>query len=357
MHLSNEAKSQASQDARAIPSIDLRAFLVGTLEEQQTIAARVDDICKSIGFLIIENHGVPNDVIDGAWSTASIFFDLPIEEKIKSKSPDPGCPRGYFPMAAEALAKSLGVETPPDIKESFGIGPLRAPPYDIGAEEFGFHYGENLWPTVPANLRGELTRYFNAMNALGSQVLRLFAAALELPHDFFERFHTHPMCALRCINYPASDETLLPGQKGAGEHSDYGSITLLKSDPNVPGLEIKLPSGQWAKAPLVKDAFIVNIGDMMARWTNDRWVSTLHRVVQPRAAESGAIRRQSMAFFHNTNFDAQIECIPTCLNSGEEPKYGPVLAGQYLIERFNSAMNKESNSTTAGSHVDYSRRG
>lgn len=337
----NETNSPAAEDAPAITSIDLHAFLRGSGKEQQSIAAKVDDICKSIGFLIIENHGLPTEITDNAWSTTKAFFNLPLEEKLKWKPADPTCPRGYFPLAAEALAKSLGVDTPPDLKESFGIGPgpLRAPPYEMPVEKLEFHYGENLWPALPEKLRAELTTFFDAMENLGSQVLRLFAAALELPHDFFERFHTHPMCALRCINYPVSDEPLLPRQKGAGEHSDYGSITLLKSDPNVPGLEIKLPSGRWAKAPLLEDAFIVNIGDLMARWTNDRWVSTLHRVIQPGPTEDATSRRQSMAFFHNTNFDAEIECIPTCLRSGEEPKYGPVQAGEYLVERFTSAVN------------------
>ncbi len=229
-----------------ITSIDLNSFITGTRHEQKSIAAYVDEICKSVGFLIIDNHNVPNDVIDDAWIAAKNFFELPLE---------------------------------------------------------------------------------------------LFAAALDLPQDFFERFHTYPMCALRCINYPASDEPLQPAQKAAGEHSDYGSITILKSDPDVAGLEIKLPSGHWAKAPLVKDAFIVNIGDMMARWTNDRWVSTIHRVVKPGAEKGGANRRQSMAFFHNTNHDAEIECISTCLGVGERPKYEPVRAGQYLIERFTAAVN------------------
>jgi len=337
----NQANFPVAEDVPAIPSIDLRAFLSGTGKEQQVIAAQVDEICKSIGFLIIENHGLPTGITDNAWSTTSAFFDLPLEEKLKCKPADPSCPRGYFPMAAEALAKSLGVDTPPDFKESFGIGPgpLRAPPYEIAVEKFEFHFGDNLWPALPEGLRAELTTFFDAMENLGSQVLRLFAAALELPHDFFERFHTHPMCAMRCINYPAPDVPLLPRQKGAGEHSDYGSITLLKSDPNVAGLEIKLPSGRWAKAPLVEDAFIVNIGDLMARWTNDRWVSTLHRVILPGAAESSASRRQSVAFFHNTNFDAEIECIPTCLKPGEVPKYVPVQAGEYLVKRFTSAVN------------------
>jgi len=335
----DETEATASADVPSIPSVDLGSFLAGSAAEQKSIAAHVDEICKSIGFLIIENHGIRNDVVDNAWSAARTFFDLPLDEKLKSKPADPNCPRGYFPLAAEALARSLGVETPPDIKESFGIGPLHPPPYEMAADDFEFHYGENHWPMLPMEFRSALTSYFEAMSALGSRVLQLFAAALELPHDFFERFHTHPMCALRCINYPRSDEPLLPQQKGAGEHSDYGSITILKSDPDVPGLEIRLPSGQWARAPLVKDAFVVNIGDMMARWTNDRWVSTLHRVVQPGATPGGANRRQSLPFFHNTNFDAKIECIPTCLRPGEEPKYEPVLAGQYLIERFTSAVS------------------
>ncbi len=325
----------------AIPSIDLNAFLTGTIDDQRASAAHADDTCRSIGFLIIENHGVPDEVIDTAWSITRAFFDLPLEQKLESRSADPGCPRGYFPMASEALAKSLGVDTPPDVKESFGIGPLRAPKHEMPEEDFDFHYGENLWPGRPTDLREALTTYFKAMESLGSQVLRLFAAALELPHDYFEQFHTHPMCALRCINYPYSDAPLLPNQKGAGEHSDYGSITILKPDPEVAGLEIKLPSGIWARAPLVKDAFIINIGDLMARWTNDRWVSTLHRVVNPGTEQGGTNRRQSMAFFHNTNHDAEIECIPTCLEAREKPRYGPVQAGRYLIERFTSAVETD----------------
>lgn len=322
-----------------IPAVDLDAFLSGHPEEQRVIAARVDEICKSIGFLIVENHGVPANIIDDAWNATRAFFDLPLAQKRSAIAADPNCPRGYFPIAAEALAKSLGVETPPDIKESFGIGPLQPPPYRIAAADLEFHYGDNIWPSQPSTLRDALTRYFEAMTVAGSCVLRLFAAALDLPHDYFERFHTHPMCALRCINYPGSKEPLLPRQQGAGEHSDYGSITLLKSDPDVPGLEIRLPSGEWARAPLVESAFIVNIGDMLARWTNDRWVSTLHRVIQPETEGNTAVRRQSMAFFHNTNFDARIECIPTCVRPGEKPLYEPILGGQYLVERFTSALN------------------
>lgn len=317
----------------AIPLVNLATFLEGTAEEQRDIAAHVDAICRQTGFLIIEQHGVPQDVIDAAWSATRAFFNLPLEQKLEAKSPDPGCPRGYFPLASEALAKSLGVDTPPDVKESFGIGPLRAPLRAIADDDLEFHYGPNLWPGNPPGLRESLTRYFNELEALGSRVLRLFAAALALPQDYFEKFHTDPMCALRCLNYPAAGDGHLPNQRGAGEHADYGSITILKSDPEVAGLEVRLPSGEWIAAPLVQHGFIVNIGDMMARWTNDRWVSTLHRVGIPPESR----RRQSIAFFHNASFDANIECIPTC-RRGQAPKYAPVLAGQYLSARFNAAL-------------------
>lgn len=321
-----------------IPSVDLNAFLTGTQTEQRSIAADVDEICQSIGFLIVRNHGVSAEVIDNAWSTLGEFFDLPLAEKLKSKSPDPHCPRGYFPMASEALSKSLGVDTPPDIKERFGIGSVSLPPTPMSEDDREFHFGENLWPGSPPHLRENLIAYFDAVEDLGLRLLRLFAAALKLPQDYFETFHSHPRSALSCLNYPYSNETLLPNQRGAGEHSDYGTLTMLKPDPQVPGLEIKMPSGEWEEAPLVEDMFIINIGDLMARWTNDRWVSTMHRVIKPGAEKGAAGRRQSIAFFQNTNFDAKIECIPTCLEAGQKAKYEPVLAGDYLKGLFLAAQ-------------------
>ncbi len=317
----------------SIPSIDLGRFLDSRGAEQRLLAADVDRICSTLGFLIVENHGVPRTVIDNLWASSRAFFDLPLAQKLHSRSPDPECPRGYFPLAAEALAQSLGVETPPDIKESFGIGPLQGPERPISEDARGFHYGPNLWPEQPLEFRGHLKRYFTELEALGSRVLMLFAAALELPLDYFERFHVNPMCALRCLRYPPSPDEPSPGQRGAGEHADYGSITMLKSDPKVPGLEIRLPGGEWISAPLVADGFIVNIGDMMARWTNDRWVSTLHRVTSP-----GDTERQSIAFFHNASYDAMIDCIPTCRDAEGESKYEPTYAGEYLWRRFTSAL-------------------
>jgi len=327
----------------SIPVVNLAAFTEGSKKTQGEIAAQVDDICRNLGFLIVENHGVPKPIIDDAWSGAGAFFDLPLEQKLASKSPQQGCPRGYFPLQSEALAKSLGVDTPPDIKESLGIGTLKAPEHAIAADKLEFHYGANIWPEQPDGIREDLSRYMLEVEALGGRLLTLFAAALSLPQDYFHSFHEDAMCALRCLNYPAIDRAPLENQKAAGEHADYGSITILKADPDVPGLEVRLPSGEWIAAPLVKDGFIVNIGDMMARWTNDRWVSTMHRVSSPLAADCEAGRRQSLAFFYNTRFDAEISCIDTCRADNELPKYATVQAGEYLAQRFNSALEPESN--------------
>jgi isopenicillin N synthase-like dioxygenase len=321
------------------PSVDLQSFLTGTPKERRKIADDVDEICRSIGFLIIEQHGVPQRICDHAWSVARCFFDLPLDEKVAAQASDSSCPRGYFPVERESLGKTLGVPAPPDRKEAFSIGPLVAPDGHSDNRDFDFFYGPNIWPQNPADLQHALIDYYMAMELLGAQLMQLLAAALRIDDDYFVPFHTHHLSALRALNYPSIEGTLLPGQRRAGAHSDYGTVTILNPDPNVGGLEVRLPSGDWMSAPLVANGFIVNIGDLMARWTNDRWVSTLHRVVVP-IGEDGAPspRRQSIAYFMNPNDDAEINAIPTCLENEESPKYPAVSAGQYLIEKFNSAI-------------------
>ena len=318
-----------------IPTIDLSAFLSGSDVERKAIAKTVDRICSSIGFLIIQNHRVDLAIIDRAWSMASAFFDFPLEKKLLVHPADPECPRGYFPPQSETLAKSRGIDTPPDRKETFSSGALCAPDGVSGGEYFDFFYGRNIWPVEPVGFRDAWIAYYHSMERLGSAVMQLFAAALDLPDDYFARFHTHHISALRANHYPRVTDASLPDQNRAGPHSDYGSVTVLRPDPDVGRLDIKLPSGQWYAAPLIEDTFIINIGDMLARWTNDRWVSTLHRVVDP---EIGSQRRLSIAYFQVPNFDAVIRCIPTCLATGQIEKHAPINAGPYLMDRFRSTV-------------------
>ena len=172
------------------------------------------------------------------------------------------------------------------------------------------------------------------MENLASRIMRVFAIALKLPEDFFAPFIDAPVSALRALNYPALSAPSKPGQIRAGAHTDYGSLTILLPQADSRGLEILAPDGRWVEVPPRPGAFIVNIGDLMARWTNDRWTSTLHRVVMPE--EGGAERRQSFAFFHQPNWDAEIVALEACVSPGERPKYPPVRSGPYLMGKFKS---------------------
>lgn len=321
------------------PVFDLGAFESADTTGKNGLGSEVDRICRSTGFLAIGNHGVPKTVIDRAWEKAATFFDLPPEIKQQSGAPYDGYPYGYLGPEIEALAKSRGVETPPDLKESFNGGPLSIPPGMTDEDALTFCYANTIWPEQPAEFKQAWVAYYQSMEQLAGRIMRLFAVALGLPETYFDPFVDKPISALRALNYPKQNRSPEPGQLRAGAHSDYGSLTILLPQPGSQGLEIHLSDGAWKPVPPVDGAFIINIGDLMARWTNDRWVSTLHRVVNP--PEAAGERRQSFAFFHQPNWDAEIRCLDCCLGPGETAKYGPVLSGPYLMSKFRSTTVPE----------------
>ncbi len=289
-----------------------------TVDLSRSDPAEVDRVCRDTGFLAIVGHAFPETLIDEMWQVTRAFFDLPLERKMRVAMPSTSCLYGYAPFAEEALAQSLDEPTPPDLKETFSIGP-----------EASWAGGEfpTLWPDEPEQLQEIFRRYFKEMGALAARIMSTFATALELPQDFFASKIDRHASALRVLNYPALDKNPRPGQLRAGAHSDYGSVTILLAEAGSRGLEIRNPRGGWQPVPIEEGAFIVNVGDLLARWSNDRWVSTVHRVT----CESS--RRQSIAFFHLPNWDAEIVCIP-----GETPKYAPVIAGEHLMEKFGKAV-------------------
>lgn len=323
----------------AIPRIDLGDFAVADGSGRREIGRLVDLACRNTGFLVIANHGVSADIVDAAWLAARNFFDRPLERKLEVRPPRHDDPRGYFPLEFEALTRSRGVETAPDPKESFSCGPLTRPANRTSTEDFDFFYGPNRWPATPVHFKDAWTAYYRAMEILGARIMELFAVALDLPGDYFAAFHDAHVSALRGLNYPESPAPDTPRQQRAGAHSDYGSVTILKPDPAVGGLELRLPSGEWLEAPEIGNEFLVNIGDLLARWTNDRWVSTLHRVTTPDSIPGNRVpRRQSIAYFQNPNPDARIAALPGCVPTGELPGYEPVQAGPYLRGQFLSAV-------------------
>lgn len=322
------------------PVFDLGAFERSDATGKAELGKTLDRICRETGFLAISGHSVPAETIDAVFRVTKDFFDLPPETKDRSRAPYPGYPYGYLGPGAEALAKSKNVETPPDLKESFNGGPLAVPDGLDDEEALSFCYAATIWPGTPADFRPVWERYYRAMDDLAVRIMRAFAVALGLPETYFDGFIDQPVSALRALNYPHQQGAIAePGQQRAGAHTDYGSLTILMPEAGTRGLEILAPGGNWIEVPPVAGAFVINIGDLMALWTNDRWVSTLHRVVNPRNSGNGSNRRQSMAFFHQPNWFAEIACLDVCLEPGEAAKYEPVLSGPYLMGKFRSTVS------------------
>ncbi len=234
----------------------------------------------------------------------------------------------------EALAYSLGRQAPPDLFEAFNIGEDAVDESDpFYAAERHRLFAPNIWPEHPASLRPALVAYFAAVRAVAMTLTDVFAPALGLSDGWFRPFVERSTTTMRVNNYErrADDGDPLPGQQRMGAHTDYGVVTVLYAD-QVQGLQIVGPDREWHDVVPDRGAFLVNLGDLTAEWTNDRWRSTLHRVVPPPAG-SGPVRRRSVAFFLDANWDATIECVPTCTDSANPPKYPPVVAGEHLMAK------------------------
>jgi isopenicillin N synthase-like dioxygenase len=204
-------------------------------------------------------------------------------------------------------------------------------------------FAPNIWPESQLSARADLVAYFDAVAALARRLTTIFAVALGLADDFFVSRTGHSTDTLRLNNYvraPGGEPQ--PGQVRMGAHTDYGIVTVLYGD-QVPGLEIVGPDGEWHGVVPGDGTFLVNLGDLLAQWTNDRWRSTVHQVVPPPSG-SGPARRRSAAFFHDGDYDAVVECLPTCLEPGQTPKYPPVVAGEHLMAKVVSARRRSTDS-------------
>ncbi len=326
--------------AQAIPTIDIGPFLDGDVAGKRAIAAQVAETCARVGFLIISGHRFPAALLARAKRELFTFFDLPATTKNRWHPTGPSKQRGFHGFATRGLAYTLGQQTPPDLRETVFLGPVddhRA--YYANMPEAATSYASNTIPTEPAGIDTTLIQLYRAYEVLARDMLRIFAAALALPDDFFADTLTRHFSIMSCHHYPALTEAPKPGQLRTGAHTDFGAMTILTATDAEGGLEARLPDGSWAKVQPREGEFVVNLGDMMARWTNDRWTSTLHRVVNPPVGMAQS-RRMSIGMFVHPNYDQRIACIPTCLQPGETPRYPTITAGEHIkrkIERSHEA--------------------
>ncbi|MEX1104990.1 MAG: 2-oxoglutarate and iron-dependent oxygenase domain-containing protein [Ilumatobacteraceae bacterium] len=318
-----------------VPVIDVSPFLAGDSAGMEAVAKEIAHACEHTGFFQIVGHGVDLDFIQSVYDVSRAFFDLSESDKAKVSQPSPDQVRGWSAVGKEGLSYSLGEEAPGDLKEKMDMGPpnVADEPY-FSMEVAGPHFAPNVWPEHPEQFRSLWEQYFLTMSELSRQLMRMFAVGLDLPVDFFEDKIDKHISMFRALNYPDQVEEPLPGQLRAGAHSDYGSLTIVRQEDRPGGLEVLNKAGDWTPVPSIPGGLVVNIGDLMAEWTNDRWVSTLHRVVNPPRDAAHDSRRISLVLFHQPNYDALIECLPSCLPTDGVPKYAAITSGEHLYNKF-----------------------
>ena len=192
-----------------------------------------------------------------------------------------------------------------------------------------FNFGANQWPESLPEFKSVTLNYIDDLAMLATRLMGLIALSLDLPHDYFAHFCRDPLMVLRMLHYPPQPANPRPGEKGCGAHTDFGGLTLLLQDKNG-GLQVwDHEYGEWLQAAPIPGSFIVNLGDMIARWTNDHYKSTLHRMIKI----SGAAR-YSVPFFFSGNLDHQVTCLTQCLTPGEAAKYPPTTVEDHLKNRY-----------------------
>jgi isopenicillin N synthase-like dioxygenase len=311
-----------------IHPLDLEPFRLGDAADRRLVAARLDAACRDSGFLLVNGHGIAPQLCDAVLDAFGGFFDLPIEEKRRFIVADEAADRGYSELGKEALAYSRGEATPPDLFEAFNVGREDAVgPYFDRHRAF---FAPNVWPNRPAGLRDVWLDYDRHVSEVSDALLRAMAIALALPEMWFVERSRQAIVTYRAIHYEHAPAMAAPepGQMRMGAHTDYGILTLLLAD-DVPGLQI-FRDGVWHDIDAPRGSFVCNIGDMIERWTNERWTSTLHRVTPPSHDGDGVMTRRSIARFLDCEPDRVVQCIPSCTGADRPARYGPVLAGDWL---------------------------
>ena len=305
-----------------LPILDA-GLMLGDQADRAAFGRGVRAACLETGFFYIRNHGIDPALITETLAQARAFFALPLYRKLDVDKTLSFCNRGYEKLRDQTLEAG----TPPDLKEGYYIGtdlPLDHP--SVMARRF--NHGPNVWPEGIPAFRPAMERYMAALQALSVRLMRGLALSLGLAEGHFDHFCLEPMQILRLLHYPPQPPNPLPDEKGCGAHTDWGCLTLLWQD-DAGGLQVQTVDGVWIDAPPIAGTFVINIGDMVARWTNDLYRSNLHRVVNLSGRD-----RYSIPYFYEGNCDHIVECLPNCLPAGQMPRYAPVSVTEHLLEMY-----------------------
>jgi isopenicillin N synthase-like dioxygenase len=312
--------SLSSSAPASLPVIDLTGLRSPHPADRLAVAQALKVACAQRGFFYVTQHGIEPELTDAVFAQSRQLFDLPMQEKALIHKAHSRFNRGYEPLRGQTLQPGM----PPDVKEGFYIGNELAldDPRVLAGK---FNHGPNQWPPGLPGFRPVMERYFARMLDLGQLLMGGLALSLGMPQNAFDDFLTGAMGTVRLLHYPPQPANPHPGEKGCGEHTDFGCITLLLQDL-CGGLQVWDAEGQgWIDAPPLPGAYVVNLGDLIARWTNGRYHSTLHRVVNSSGRE-----RYSVPFFLTGRPDYEVACLPSCLGPGELPRHPPITVEQHL---------------------------
>jgi isopenicillin N synthase-like dioxygenase len=328
----NIFKAQAVKDpeevARAIPVIDVGPAFRREPGGLETVAAQVRQASERVGFFYVAGHGVDPAVVDAAFAASREFHALPLAEKLALKLNENNI--GYLPVnESMQRASTVHKATRPNFNESFFISHDRGSDHPDVVAGTSLR-GQNQWPVGHAGMRRAMLAYFKALERVGEQILPVLARALDMPEQHFAPFFANEAhINLRFLHYPPQ-QTDDDEQFGQGPHTDNSFMTFLSRE-EVPGLAVRLPSGEWLAPPVIDGTLLVNLGNVMKRWSNDRFLSTPHGVINDSGRD-----RYSIAFFYSPNIDAVIECLPSCTGPDDPPRYPPAVYGD-LVRAFYSA--------------------
>ena len=345
----------------AVPVVDISAYASGGASDARaTAAAQLEQACRTVGFVQVMGHGIAGEILTDLAAAIDAFFGQAPSVKERYRTP-PATNRGYTPPHGESLSLTIGVEPDGSLNdyfEAFNIGVTADsdPMLPVGSDFFA----DNLWPAdgigfAATSFRRAVDAYFAEAGRVARTLCRIFADALDVDPRLFAAATSHSADVLRLLNYALPPDTVVDpvGCSGMGAHTDYGIVTVLWAD-DVPGLQILGSDLVWHDVRAAPGALLVNLGDITARWTNDRWLSTLHRV-RPPVVDGRIQRRRSAAYFHDGNIDAVISTLPSCLDSNG-PGYPPITIGEHLRNKLASSRAGELNGTL-GPESDRARRG